>query len=395
MISALSAEEATYKTKTGIPIRNLWHMLLYVWNSTHLFGRWRSEIENAPNLDALLASILSFQIQQRLRIGLGREYRKETGEICGIRGCVDFNESLRRMSFSHVRTYCRYQVFQANVPKNQIIKSTLARLVKVGIFGLDLQSSSILRTKLRRLVKEMEGIDIIELKPPIIRREQLKQHDADYRLMLSICYLLYLRLMPRETPNDIFLPELNRDSFILYDIYEKFVAEFYKLRLSEWNVWPQRTVQWPSKIYSKYLPVMKPDLTLRHRKTKCLIILDTKLTKSSLVKGQWENITFNQEHLYQIYAYVKSQEGISKNHLSATGILLYPSVDWSLKEKVAIQGHEFRWETVDLSKPWEDIEKELIAIPTRVLKDKLARSGGSLLNSNKEHAPFFTQQSLS
>jgi 5-methylcytosine-specific restriction enzyme subunit McrC len=374
LISVLSKEETPHTTKTGIPIRNLWHMLLYVWKSTHLFGRWRSEIENAPNLDALLASILSFQIQQRLRIGLGRDYRKEAGEIYGIRGCVDFNQSLRRMSFQHGRTFCRYQVFQANVPQNQIIKSTLARLVQVGQFGANPGSSKLMRTKIRRLIQEMEGIDIIELKPSIIKREQLKQHDADYGLMLSICYLLYLRQMPCETPDDQFLPQLDRDDFILYDIYEKFIAEFYKLKLTEWDVWPQQTVLWPAAITSKYLPVMKPDLTLQHKETGCLIILDTKFTKSSLVKGQWENITFNRDHLFQIYAYIKSQEEISKHHPTSTGILLYPSVDWSLQEKVEIQGHEFRWETIDLAKQWENIEKELIAIPERAFKEGRGRT---------------------
>jgi 5-methylcytosine-specific restriction enzyme subunit McrC len=373
LISVLPKEEAFFTTKTGIPIRNLWHMLLYVWKSTHLFGRWRSDVENGPNLDALLASILSFQIQQRLRIGLGRDYRKVAGEIYGIRGSVDFNKSLRRMSFKHGRAFCRYQVFQTNVPLNQIIKSTLTRLVQVGQFGSDPAFSELLRTKIRRLIQEMEGIDIIELKPSIIRREQLQHHDADYGLMLSICYLLYLRQMPCETPDDQFLPQLDRDDFILYDVFEKFVAEFYKLKLTKWDVGLQQIMQWPAAITSKYLPVMKPDLTLRHRGTNCLIILDTKFTKSSLVKGQWENITFNRDHLFQIYAYIKSQEQISRFHQTATGILLYPSVNWSLQEKVEIQGHEFRWETIDLAKRWENIEEDLISIPERVFKDKLAK----------------------
>ena len=316
-----------------------------------------------------MASILSTQIQQRLRIGLGRDYRKEAGEIYGIRGCVDFNGSLRRMSFQHGRSFCRYQVFQNNVAKNQIIKSTLARLVQVGQFGVDLKSSENLRKKLRWLIQAMEGVEIIELAPSIIKRELLNKHDADYRVMLSICNLLYLRQMPCETPDDKFLPELDRDSIILYDIFEKFIAEFYKQKLTEWDVLPQKTIQWPSSNHSTYLPVMKPDLTLRNCETDRLMILDTKFTKSILVKGQWENITFNRDHLFQIYAYIKSQEEISRHHLSATGILLYPSVEWSLQEEVDIQGHKFRWETVDLSKPWEKIEEDLISIPDRALNN--------------------------
>ena len=56
-------------TKTGIPVRNLWHMLLYVWDVVHLKSHWKSDVENAPTLDALLATILANLIQQRLRIG--------------------------------------------------------------------------------------------------------------------------------------------------------------------------------------------------------------------------------------------------------------------------------------------------------------------------------------
>ena len=103
MISTNEQEEVQ-TTSTGIPIRNIWYMLLYVLKSWCLRKRWNTEIENAPNIICLLASILAKQIQQRIRIGLGRDYNKIENEIYGIRGRIDFNKSLKLMSFPQGRT---------------------------------------------------------------------------------------------------------------------------------------------------------------------------------------------------------------------------------------------------------------------------------------------------
>ena len=83
------------KTDTGIPIRNIWYMLLYVLKRWDLKDNWKSEVENAPSINYLLALILGEQIQQRMRIGLGKSYSKIENKIHGLRGRVDFNKSLK------------------------------------------------------------------------------------------------------------------------------------------------------------------------------------------------------------------------------------------------------------------------------------------------------------
>src|SRR5215510_12804195 len=118
-------------TEYGIPIRNLWHMLLYAWNEVLIKNHWSmQDAEAAPTLDALLASILAKLIQQRMRIGLGRSYVNQSQAIQGIRGRIKFEESLREHSFERGEAYCEFQQYSANAPKNQIIRSTLARLVQ-------------------------------------------------------------------------------------------------------------------------------------------------------------------------------------------------------------------------------------------------------------------------
>lgn len=87
--------------------------------------------------------------------------------------------------------------------------------------------------------------------------------------------------MPRETAGKHFLSNIDRATQILYDIYEKFVAAFYKRYLADWHIWSQQMIRWPTKNEntSNYLPVMKPDLTIQHRESGRMVILDTKFTK--------------------------------------------------------------------------------------------------------------------
>jgi 5-methylcytosine-specific restriction enzyme subunit McrC len=274
-------------------------MLLYAWKEVRLKNRWDAEVETSPTLDALLASILAILIQQRLRIGLGRSYQNEARLFRGVRGRVDFSESLRRLSFENGQAYCRYQSYSYNAPKNQIVRTTLARLIQTGQFGPDRAKAEDLRHKLRGLVRDLEGIDLIELHVDFIRRQQLGRNDGDYRVMLAISELLLQREVPLESAGSHKLPELDRDALTLYRIYEVFVANFYKLHLSDWIVTSQARLEWHTTKTSKYMPNMWADLLLQHKLADHMMVLDTKFTANSLVVGRWGNYTFDSSHLYR------------------------------------------------------------------------------------------------
>jgi 5-methylcytosine-specific restriction enzyme subunit McrC len=93
-------------TAYGIPIRNLWHMLLYAWQETPRSPYWQmADAEQSPSLDALLAYSLSNLLQQRLRIGLGRSYIPERRALRGVRGRIQFTRSVKQRSFERGRLY--------------------------------------------------------------------------------------------------------------------------------------------------------------------------------------------------------------------------------------------------------------------------------------------------
>ena len=364
MTQATQTKPDSTAETSPIPIKNLWHMLLYAWGETAFLNRWKAEAEIAPSLDALLAQVLSSAIEQRFRIGLGRGYSNDSKTLRGIRGRVDFAESLKRLAFENGQAHCRFQTYSHNVPKNQIIRSTMARLVKNGRFGADRPKAEKIRGKLRQLVRALEDVDFCEPTLDQIQRQNLGRNDADYRLMLNICAFLLRQWMPTEDEGDYTLPGLDRSKITFYKVFERFVANFYKIQLQGWIVKPQKTLHWHADVSSSYMPVMAADLILHEPKTCNTIVLDTKYTAKSLLPNQWGTSVLNSSHIYQIYAYLRSQEHLSISDRNASGILLYPTAATELDEFVSLQGHQIHFRTVNLSLPWQQIEDRLLLLIT-------------------------------
>lgn len=346
-------------TSNGIPVRNLWYMLCYAWNDRRLLDRFKSDVETAPSLDGLLAKLLMNMVGRRLRIGLGRNYRDEERTISGIRGRVDFATSLKRMTFQNAKAHCRYQIFDANVQKNQIIRSTLDWVARNGNFGPNYKIANDLRQNVRQLVRQLAAIDLIEVRPSAVRRTLLVRDDYDYRVMLTLCLFILSRQMPTEETGQTPSQQVERHwNFVCY-LYEAFVVNFFKQHLEDWKTSRQTTVNWPGRDQTDYLPSMIPDIILRHRKTSYRVILDTKFTTECLTPGRADKSKFDSKHLYQLYAYLRSQED---RWGQMTGVLLYPTAKFRLKEATQMHGHKIRWETLDLAQEWSDIEMDLLQL---------------------------------
>ena len=349
--SAASSTTAVGQTTAyGIPIRNLWYMLLYAWQETPRSPYWQmAGVEEAPSLDGLLAHCLRTLLRQRLRIGLGCSYMPERQTLQGIRGRIQLTRSLIQRSFERGQVVCQFEQYSVNAPQNQIVRSTLFHLAQTGIFGPNRGQAEALRHTLRRLVWDLDGIDLIELTPDLIHREQIRRHDRDYRLMLAICALVLQRWMPTEEDGHYYFSQLERDRLVLHHLYETFVANFYRHHLPDWTVSPQKTLAWHEKSSNLYLPVMRPDLWLQEKATGRIIVLDTKFTASSLIENRWGKEIFNPSHLYQLYAYLSTQAHLSAHHQQAVGILLYPAVRDELSEVVELPQQQVRVECVNLA----------------------------------------------
>jgi 5-methylcytosine-specific restriction enzyme subunit McrC len=196
----------------------------------------------------------------------------------------------------------------------------------------------------------------------MVRRQFSLRNDSDYRLMLSICDLILQLQMPASPGGESVVPEIDRDALILHNVYERFVANFYRVHLKGWDVTAQKRLDWQAKERNEHLPIMVPDLVLQEKSSGQLIVLDTKFTARSLVENQWGKPVFDSSHLYQLYAYLSSQEHLSEQHRTATGILLYPAIQSRFSERIELRDHVMRIESIDLAAPWQEIEGHLLAL---------------------------------
>ena len=344
------------RTSNDIPVRNIWYMLCYALDDRMLQHRFNAQTEEAPSIDAMLAKLLLALFSRRLRIGLGHDYRNHEETVNGIRGRVDFGTSIKKMSFQNAKAHCRYQVFDSNVLKNQIIKSTLTLIAKRGDFGPDKKKANEQKKEIQLLVRQLPKIDEITVTPSIVRRKLIDREDYDYRTMLTLCNLILSRDMPTEESGNSASQLVNRDwKFVCY-LYESFVVNFLKHHIDAWETTAQMTVRWPGEDQTSYLPIMMPDIVMRHKESSNRVILDTKLTAKSLSSSGG---TFDTKHLYQIYSYLRSQED---QWGKMTGVLLYPTAKYELHESTEMHGHCIRWESVDLAQSWPKIEADLIML---------------------------------
>jgi 5-methylcytosine-specific restriction enzyme subunit McrC len=162
-----------------------------------------------------------------------------------------------------------------------------------------------------------------------------------------------------------------RNQYLLRRIFEKAVAGFYRHELhgrDGWQVRPQVKLHWQAELptdgLTSLLPSMVADIVLQHGPSR-RIVLDTKFT-SIITSRLYGGVGFKSEHLYQLYAYLRSQVGRgdgASDH--AQGILLHPALDRHVEEAVTIQGHRFRFVTVDLATPTEKLRSALLDVVRR------------------------------
>ena len=88
------------------------------------------------------------------------------------------------------------------------------------------------------------------------------------------------------------------------------------------------------------------------------MVIDTKFS-SILASGRFGNAGLKSGYIYQMDAYVRSQEGRDPRWDGAAGLLLHPAIDGGLYEHVVIQNHAITFATVDLSSTATAIQNEL------------------------------------
>ena len=353
------------RTPSGIPVRNVWLLFLYASELSKFRHHFSAEVEESPDLKSLIARLLCHTIDTCLRRGLSFHHRQREDVLDRVRGRIDVLKSFSQGLLERGKVACRYNDLTLHTPRNRYARAALVRLsVYLGHEHEDLAR------RCRMLAGAMLRAGVKGDKPSRAEliADQIARHESSDRLMVSLSKAVFDLVLPTESEGRYLLPEASRSDIVFHQLYEKAVGNFFKVNLSRSDGWDVRSgemydwnVECGSSGIDAYMPKMISDIVLKNVREGRKIVIDTKFTK---VHSHRYSDRFKSAHIYQMYAYLRSQERMDDPlSLTSEGILLYPTVDHEVDETAVIQGHHIRFATVDLAQSSNDIEERLKSIP--------------------------------
>ena len=372
-------------------VRNLYHMLLYVWGryDKDLAEKARDvgsegEISSLPNL---FAHVLAEAVSQQLRRGLYRDYQPKEEVGPRIRGQLQVGPSVGRMLFRQGLAQCVFDEFSPDTLHNRIIKTTLLRLLREG--GLDAD----IALRVRMLLPRLHEVSELDLRARHFSEVRLHRNNREYGLLLDICRFVYEEAMP--TPHGdqaMTFRAFAGDWFKRKGrLFQTFISRFFELRAVDagWQVQKSPTFQHPLQAATPaeggYLQRLETDVYVTHRSGRKVLIeckfygnpfaskpkrrteKDDELSDEDVgVEPAAPGRKISNEHLLQLGAYM---DGLTRKEgpKGVEGLLLYVQPDEHplradfVREGVKGAEQPLRVRCLDLTKPWDQVEVDLLS----------------------------------
>jgi 5-methylcytosine-specific restriction enzyme subunit McrC len=347
-----------------IPVRNLWLLMLYASDLYKDLEKENVGIEDNPDdIPDLVAEMLCRQIERRIQRNLSYGYKPRETVLGRVRGRIDLLNTERHRLLDRGKIACRFEELTVDTARNRFVRAALEAISKIVCRVALAHRCRSLATSLRRMgvTGERPGRGEVSI-------DRFGRHDADDRSMVAAAHLAFNLALPTEAAGAKHLSLPDREITWIRKLYEKGIAGFYDVVLfgKGWRVEAGKSMGWLIESRSpgidKILPSMRTDIILDHSGTGRRIVIDTKFN-SVVTRGWYREETLRSGYIYQIYAYLRSQEGSGDPFAeTASGLLLHPSVGDMVNESVVIQNHEIRFATVDLGATAKEIRAQLLQV---------------------------------
>lgn len=338
-----------------IPIQNIYYLLCYAWNKLE-----ESEIVNVSEIDSaelidLFAKVLSNSCSRLLKQGLDRYYIEHEDVIMGIKGKFNFSATIKKNVLPLSKTVCIYDEFDYNILHNQILKTTIGKLLRTK----NLDSS--IKDELLKVYLKLPPISEIAIRKTMFNQIRLHRNNYHYDFILKVCQIVNENLFIDESKGNYKFKDFTRDEKAMARLFEAFVRNFYKVE-TDFSV-SSDSIKWQFESDNAedldMLPAMLTDITLQGKNQK--IIIDTKYYKEAF-QTRYDKQKLNSSNLYQLFSYLKNQEMDSEITLNCEGILLYPSIQNDFVHSFKYENHKIRIMAINLNQDWKKIRTDLLKI---------------------------------
>ena len=345
-----------------IPLRNIWLLMFYASDLYKHLGDRDGDIEANPDpLTDLVAEILAHRVELRRQLSTGFQPRE--ADLKRVKGCINLLRTARRRLLDQGLVACWFDELPLDTPANHLVLAALEKMANT-VDNRDLASHcGSLALRLRRA--GVSGKTPTRHQITSIAAGLLLRDDAG---VIAAARLAFDLAWPTEQEGRNLLPIPIREEHWARGLFERAVAGFHDVVASpsRWKVRTGRWLRWneqaPSAGIEAILPSIKTDIFLDHESRGHRIMIDTKFTEI-VSRGWHRQSTLRSRYIYQMYAYLRSQEGCGDSLADrASGLLLHPSVGTDMDESAGFQGHRIRFATVDLTAEATDIRQRLLQV---------------------------------
>lgn len=277
-----------------------------------------------------------------------------------VRGRIDILQTVTGQLLERGRIACSFEEHTMHTPRNRLVRAALDYLAIYVEDAKVVHACRSLSLALGRL-----GVGSAKPSRAEMAADQIGRNEAADLLMVNLAQMAFETLIPSEQGGATNALRADTSQHLVRRLFEKAVANALRLELEPqgWQVRAGRRLKWPvnsaSSSVLSYLPSMQTDIELTHHVQKRKVVIDTKFTHI-FAATQYRDEVLKSGYLYQLYAYLRTQEeiGLEKGWKSE-GMLLHPQVDGVIDEHIDLQGHRMRFKTIDLMCSAQDLEIQI------------------------------------
>ena len=346
-----------------IPVRNLWLLMLYASELTRFKDKFNALVDaESDDLPDLVAQLLAKAVERRLKRNLTRGYRNRDMVLTRVRGRIDLLRTESQLLLSKGEVFCGFHDLTTDTPRNRLVRAALDLMTRL------VQSGELVH-RCRSLASSLARSGVSGLRPSRsdLALDQIGRNDAADCFMVALAQLSFELALPTEESGLTALVAPDREETWVRRLFEKAVLGFARVELEPlgWCVRGGVPLRWQVSSASEEIPAILPrmvtDILLDPPNGGRRVIVDTKFS-SILGSRRFGGASLKSDYLYQMYAYVRSQEGLGLRSDETAGLFLHPAIEVTLYEHAVIQGHRITFATVNLGGSAAAIRRDLRGI---------------------------------
>jgi 5-methylcytosine-specific restriction enzyme subunit McrC len=325
--------------------------MLYASDLTRVSGTFDAIVEeDVKDIPELIGRLLTDTVERRLRRNFTRGYCHREKPLTRVRGRINILTTQSRQLLSKGEVFCRFEELTVDTARNRLVRAALdlmARLVR--------DSNLIRECRALSVTLGRAGVGGTRPSRAELAADQIGRNDAADGLMVALARLAFDLALPTEDAGATPLVAPDREEAWVRRLFEKAIRGFARVDLEPlgWSVRGSIPLEWQLSSASPQLGILIDAPGAGRR-----LVIDTKFT-SILGVGRFGDASLKSGYLYQMYAYLRSQEGSDRRWDTSAGLFLHPAVGSQLYEQATIQGHSIAFATVDLAASAMSIRSEL------------------------------------